>query len=105
VLVASAVARQKGAGGSTYRGLNLASFRGNSELEYGADAAFLLEPAEGGGIVFRCEKNRYGAVADVVTRFDGTTQTFTAAPAGLGAFDDAAPAGSGRHKKPQKATE
>ncbi len=92
VLVASAVARQKSAHGSTYRGLNLASFRGSSELEYGCDAAYLLEADEAGGILFRCEKNRYGAVADVPTSFDATTQTFTPAPSGLDAFDAATPA-------------
>jgi replicative DNA helicase len=92
VLVASAVARQKGKGGSTYAGLNLASFRGSSELEYGADAAFLLEPDTAGGTVFRCAKNRYGAVADIGTRFDPTTQTFAPAPTGLDAFDAATPA-------------
>jgi replicative DNA helicase len=92
VLVASAVARQKSARGSTYRGLNLASFRGSSELEYGTDAAYLLVPDDAGGIVFQCEKNRYGAVADIVTRFDGSTQTFTQAPSGLDAFDAATPA-------------
>ena len=94
VLVASAVARQKHAGGSTYRGLNLASFRGSSELEYGCDGAFLLMPDESGGIVFQCEKNRYGAVADLVTRFDPTTQTFTTAPSGLDGFDATKPAGT-----------
>jgi replicative DNA helicase len=87
VLVASAVARQKHAGGSTYRGLNLASFRGSSELEYGADSAYVLVPTEGGGINFQCEKNRYGAVADIPTAFDGTIQKFTPAPCGLDAFD------------------
>jgi replicative DNA helicase len=87
VLVASAVARQKHAGGSTYKGLNLASFRGSSELEYGADAAYLLEPSEKGIVTFRCEKNRYGAVADIVTAFDTTTQTFVLAPSGLSGFD------------------
>ena len=92
VLVASAVSRQKGAHGSTYRGLNLASFRGSSELEYGADAAYLLEADEAGGILFRCEKNRYAAVADVPTSFDPTTQTFTPALAGLDGFDAATPA-------------
>jgi replicative DNA helicase len=92
VFAASAVARQKHAGGSTYRGLNLASFRGSSELEYGADAAYLLE-SDGGGVVrFRCEKNRYGAVADIHTAFDPITQKFTPAPAGLEAFDAATPA-------------
>lgn len=89
VLVASAVARQKHAGGSTYKGLNLASFRGSSELEYGCDAAYLADPDGTGGINFRCEKNRYGAVADIPTRFDPLTQTFTPAPSGLDGFDAA----------------
>ena len=92
VLVASAVARQKHAGGSTYKGLNLASFRGSSELEYGCDSAYLFAPGEGGTITLSCEKNRYGAVADIATRFDPTTQTFTPAPTGLQAFDSATPA-------------
>jgi hypothetical protein len=33
-------------------------------------------------LTFRCEKNRYGPVADILTRFDATTQTFTPPPAG-----------------------
>jgi replicative DNA helicase len=82
VLVASAVARQRDAGGSTYRGLNLASFRGSSELEYGADAAYIFKPGEGGAITLRCEKNRYGRVADIATRFEPATQSFTPAPSG-----------------------
>lgn len=92
VLAAAAVARQRSNTGSTYRGLNLASFRGSSELEFGADAAYLLAADETGGVRFSCEKNRYGAVADVLTAFDPTTQTFRAAPAGLNAFDSATPA-------------
>jgi replicative DNA helicase len=92
VLVASAVSRQKGKSGSTYRGLNLASFRGSSELEYGCDGAYLFTPGEGGTLTLTCEKSRYGPVADVVTRFDPSTQTFTPAPAGLDAFDAATPA-------------
>ncbi len=94
VLVASAVARQKSAHGSTYRGLNLASFRGSSELEYGADAAYLLVPGDGGEILFQCEKHRYGVVADLPTSFDPTTQTFTPAVelSGLDRFDAATPA-------------
>ncbi len=101
VLVASAVARQKGKGGSTYSGLNLASFRGSSELEYGTDAAFLLVPEDKGGILLKCEKNRYGAVADVRTSFDPTTQTFGPSAAklsGLGGFDAATPAPRGGRK-------
>lgn len=93
VLVASAVSRQKGKGGSTYNGLNLASFRGSSELEYGTDAAYLLAAAdEGDGALFACAKNRYGAVADIPTRFDATTQAFSPAPSGLAAFDSVTPA-------------
>jgi replicative DNA helicase len=95
VLVASAVSRQKSAHGSTYKGLNLASFRGSSELEYGTDAAYLLEPGGAGGVRFRCEKNRYGAVADILTAFDPTIQKFMPPPAGLEAFDAATPAGLG----------
>ena len=92
VLVASAVSRQKGATGSNYSGLNLASFRGSSELEYGTDSAYLFVPDDTGAITLQCGKNRYGAVADIVTRFDPTTQTFTLAPSGVEAFDGATPA-------------
>jgi replicative DNA helicase len=92
VLVASAVARQKGKGGSTYTGLNLASFRGSSELEYGCDSAYLFTPGDNDAITLTCEKNRYGTVADIPTRFDPITQTFTPAPSGLGGFDAATPA-------------
>lgn len=92
VLVASAVARQKGATGSTYRGLNLASFRGSSECEYSCDSAYLLVPDDADGITLRCEKNRYGAVVDLVTAFDPTTQTFTRPPSGIDGFDAATPA-------------
>ena len=92
VLVASAVARQKGKGGSTYSGLNLASFRGSSELEYGCDSAYLFASGDGGTITMTCEKNRYGPVADITTAFDPATQTFTAAPSGLAGFDASTPA-------------
>lgn len=94
VLAVAAVARQRSRSGSTYAGLNLASFRGSSELEYGADSAYLLEPGEGGLLTLRCEKNRYAAVADIPTAFDATIQKFTPAPAGLDAFDAATPAGT-----------
>lgn len=103
VLVASAVARQKSAGGSTYKGLNLASFRGSSELEYGCDSAYLFAPGEGGIVTLSSEKNRYGEVADIVTRFDPTTQTFTVAPSGLAAFDSTPPART--KTKPTKGAE
>jgi len=101
VLAASAVARQRHAGGSTYSGLNLASFRGSSELEYGADAAYLLVPGDAGVITLQCEKNRYGAMENILTRFDPTTQTFTPPPAGLAAFDGATPAPT-RDRRPKR---
>jgi replicative DNA helicase len=91
VLVASAVSRQRGQSGSTYTGLNLASFRGSSELEYGADSAYLFTPGDGGLLTLTCEKNRNAAESDIVTRFDPTTQTFAVAPSGLAGFDGAAP--------------
>jgi replicative DNA helicase len=95
VLAASAVARQKGANGSTYSGLNLASFRGSSELEFGTDAAYMLVP-NGDGTLFQCEKNRFGALVDIATAFDGITQTFTPAPKGLEGFDNVKPARGGK---------
>jgi len=91
VLVASAVARQRNKNGATYRGLGLASFRASSELEYGSDACYLLVPNRG-NVTFRCEKNRFGPCVDIATHFDATIQEFTAAPAGLDAFDAAEPA-------------
>ena len=44
--------------------------------------------------MFQCEKNRYGAVADVPTVFDGAVQTFTPAVelSGIDGFDAATPA-------------
>jgi replicative DNA helicase len=93
VLTAAAVARQRDTRGSTYRGLNLASFRGSSELEYNADAAYLLTSPRAGAVEFACVKNRYQMPTDLVTTFDPTTQTFRPAPVGLNGFDEAAPAG------------
>lgn len=98
VLVAAAVARQKNAGGSTYRGLNLASFRGSSELEFGCDAAYILVADDAGGVNLQCEKNRFGAVAHIPTAFDPAIQTFTPAPFGIDALDAAAPAPTRRKK-------
>jgi replicative DNA helicase len=98
ILCAAAVARQKNNNGSTYDGLNLASFRGSSELEYGTDAAFLLVPDENASIAFQCEKNRYGPMSDVPTKFDPHTMTFSPVPSGLDGFDTATPAPT-REKK------
>lgn len=98
VLAAAAVARQQGATGSTYSGLNLASFRGSSELEYGCDSAYLFVPGggfdkvRGGPVTLECGKARYIAPADIPTHFDTVTQTFRPAPSGLDGFDAATPA-------------
>lgn len=70
----SAVARQKGPGGSDYQGIGLASLRGSSELEYGADSVWLLHgggdesPAVAMGeavICFECAANRHGDTARI----------------------------------------
>ncbi len=81
VLVLSAVSRQKGRGGSDYSGLNLASFRGASELEFGADSAYVLT---GGGedegpdmAALRCFKRRNGEPKDIMLRFERDVQRFT----------------------------
>ena len=94
ILVAAAVARQNGKSGSNYGNLGLASFRGSSELEYGCDSAYILVSDGSGGIVFQCEKNRFGAVENVPTAFDATRQTFNpfVELSGLDAFDAATPA-------------
>lgn len=91
VVLVSSVARQKAPGGaSTYAGLTMSSFRGSSELEFGADSAYILDAAECGVATLRCCKNRFGRLADIPLRFDGPTQSFTAGDP-LDAFD-AAPA-------------
>jgi len=98
LLVASAVARQKSANGSSYSGLNLASFRGSSELEYGTDAAYLFN-GEIPTVTLNCQKNRFGEVADIVTRFNPKTQSFTCAPSGLEAFGTTEPAPEPKKRK------
>ena len=52
IIVVAALARSKDAKGrSSYNdGLSLASFRETSELEYGADDAFVLAPDDGEGL-------------------------------------------------------
>lgn len=81
VIVVSSVGRQKNnKGGSTYAGdsLNLASFKESGELEFGADDAFILAPAETAGFVdFKHLKARHGEQRDLTLRFNGRTQTFT----------------------------
>lgn len=80
VLVVSAVGRQKdNAGRSSYDGLNLASFRESSELEYGTDSAYIIVRDDDGGAVLKCVKNRHGDPCDIQLTFDGDTQSFNPA--------------------------
>jgi replicative DNA helicase len=78
VLCISAVSRQRDAKGkATYSDLGLASFRGSSELEFGCDSAFILDPADGTGrTVLKCHKDRHGEPADLPLRFRRKFQRF-----------------------------
>lgn len=80
VMVISAVGRGRDSKGrSSYtEGLSLASFRESSELEYGADDAFILAPDEDSdGVTLRHLKSRYGEPKDIDLAFDGKFQRFT----------------------------
>jgi replicative DNA helicase len=89
VVVVAALARSKDARGrSSYgEGLSLASFRETSELEYGADDAFILAPADNGEeqdgptrrVVLRHLKSRHGETRHIPLVFDGAHQRFTPA--------------------------
>jgi replicative DNA helicase len=61
-------------------GLNLASFRESSELEFGADDAFILTPdgEDAGTVTLRHLKSRHGEAKDIALAFDGKLQRFTA---------------------------
>lgn len=85
VLVVSSVARDKDYRGKAYSNLNLGSFKESGELEFGADAAYLLEPIDGsadGGMDLKNPKNRYGHRQDIMLRFEPHYQRFTAAERG-----------------------
>lgn len=99
VLLVSSVARQKSNNGSsTYAGLTLASFRGSSEIEFGADAAYVLDADVRAGVaVLRCVKDRFRQPRDVPLRFDAALQTFVAGDP-LDLFD-AAPEPKNRQNK------
>jgi replicative DNA helicase len=89
IIVVAALARSKDAKGrSSYTdGLSLASFRETSELEYGADDAFILAAADNAidagpsssRVVLKHLKSRHGETKDVVLTFDGKRQRFTPA--------------------------
>ncbi len=84
VVVVSAIGRTKdGKGRSSYagEGLNLASFRESSELEFGADDAFILTPDDdqGEAVTLRHLKSRHGDARDIALTFERRLQRFTAA--------------------------
>lgn len=86
VLVISAVTRSKDSKGrSSYAGdgLNLASFRESSELEFGADDAFILHPddddGEGALVKLKHLKSRHGGCRTLTLRFDRARQSFAPA--------------------------
>lgn len=85
VIVVAAVARQKDSRGrSTYHGdtLTLASFRESSELEFGADDAFILvqDGKAKDRVVLRHLKARHSEPRDLTLQFDRKLQRFTSAP-------------------------
>jgi len=89
VMVISAVARSKDSRGrSSYAGggLGLASFRESSELEFGADDAFILHPdgdkAEGEQVTLKHLKSRHGECKTLTLRFDRARQSFSSEPNG-----------------------
>src|SRR5262249_2116283 len=65
-------------------GLTLASFRETSELEYGADDAFIVAPDDGEGaspsrVVLKHLKSRNGETRDIALTFDKPRQRFNPA--------------------------
>jgi replicative DNA helicase len=89
IIVVAALARSRDAKGrSSYTdGLGLASFRETSELEYGADDAYILAAADdarnagahSSRVVLKHLKSRHGEAKDIVLTFDGKRQRFTPA--------------------------
>lgn len=81
VMVISAIGRTRdGKGRSSYSGdgLNLASFRESSELEFGADDAFILVPDEQDEetVILRHLKSRHGQCEDMTLLFHRKVQRF-----------------------------
>ncbi|GIW97051.1 MAG: replicative DNA helicase [Pirellulaceae bacterium] len=80
MVVVAAVSRQKDSKGrSTYDGdtLSLASFRESSELEFGADDAFILAPTgKSGKAVLKHLKARHTEAKDLTLRFVAKYQRF-----------------------------
>lgn len=101
VVVLSAVGRTKdSAGRSSYAGagLSLASFRESSELEFGADDAFILAPVdEARPDIVRLAhlKSRHSAARTIDLLFDRGRQSFTLIEEAM----TVSPAGGGRRRR------
>lgn len=84
-IVVAAVSRSRDSKGrSSYsEGLNLASFRESSELEFGADDAFIIATGDGDDspsrVVLKHLKSRHGEARDIELTFDRARQRFTPA--------------------------
>ncbi|MCL2623452.1 MAG: hypothetical protein FWD31_07280 [Planctomycetaceae bacterium] len=85
VIVVSALSRQTGKG-KDYNDAGLDAFRESSELEYGADDAYILSflpeknkdnPDYKIKRILRCVKKRYEIMQDIPLLFDGKHQCFT----------------------------
>jgi len=93
LIVVAAVGRVKDKKGrSSYAadGLNLASFRESSEIEYGCDSAYLLIPSAGEKVIAKHVKNRHGPLEDLTLTFNRALQRFSDAGAGTAWAPDAA---------------
>ena len=82
VIVVAAVSRTRnGSGRKPYSsgGLGIASFRESSELEYGADDAYILAPSEpnDGTMILKHVKSRHSELLDHRLEFHGAVQQFT----------------------------
>lgn len=84
VIIISALSRSKdNKGRPSYasEGMSLSSFRDTSELEYGADDAYLLQSvvddSANSSVVLRHVKARYGALQNLSLLFDRSIQCFT----------------------------
>jgi replicative DNA helicase len=83
VVAISAIGRSRdNKGRSSYDsdGLNLASFRESSELEFGADDAYILAPGDGDAITLRHLKSRHGERRNIELGFCGAIQRFSGKP-------------------------
>lgn len=98
IIAVSAIGRQKGRTGRNgydADSLSLAAFRESSELEYGADDAYILAPVESEApasrrlVTMRHLKARFSQCEDISLRFDARYQSFTELEQGEDAVDAA----------------